>query len=231
MKVLYITHVDLVDSSCGSSMRPIKMYNAFKELGWELDTVVGFSNPSNIKERTATVNGFIKKIKNHCDYDFCYIEPPSGPMFTPADLRLIKLVHKNKVPIAIFYRDAYWKFADWFKNYTTTAKVHMIRAIQGYQWNFFQKYCDIIYCPTQTFCDEMHAKPTTRMAPLPPACEALDTLSDELPNKKKIIHVGNVSVESGGNILLEAMELVNKKMKVTLELVCRKNEFELLREP
>lgn len=59
----------------------------------------------------------------------------------------------------------------------------------------------------------------------------LDTFSDELPNKKKIIYVGCISVESGGNILFEAMEIVNRKMKVTLELVCRKDEFDALNIP
>lgn len=225
LKVLYITHVDMKDCSSGSSVRPIKILNAFNELGWQVDIVAGFSNPANIPARTATVRKFIKKLKTESDYDFCYIEPPAGPMFTPADLSLMKLVHKKKIPTAIFYRDAYWKLADWFKNCTSSAlKTRVICAMQKYQWEFIQKYCDVIYGSTESFCEAM--EPIRKMKLLPPAGEILEKTTDGIPNKKRIVYAGSFSEKAGGKILIDAMEIVNRTMKIDLELVCRKPEFD-----
>ena len=75
--------------------------------------------------------------------DACYIEPPSGPMFYYGDIGLIKLLHKKQVPIAIFYRDAYWKYPEYTQEgkqfLRNRIKHFIIRAMQIYQWNVFKK--------------------------------------------------------------------------------------------
>lgn len=225
LKVLYITHVDMKDCSSGSSVRPIKILNAFNELGWQVDIVAGFSNPANIPARTATVRKFIKKLKTESDYDFCYIEPPAGPMFTPADLSLMKLVHKKKIPTAIFYRDAYWKLASWFKEHTSsTLKFGLIYALQKHQWKLIQKYCDVVYGPTKSFCDAM--EPDKPMKQLPPAGEIIEQAQGDITLRNRLIYVGEFSAVCGVPLLLEAMEIVNRKIPVELELVCRKADYE-----
>lgn len=111
MKLLYITFIDLNTlPTTGSSVRPQKINRAFEELNIEIETIDGINNNfSKRKKAVAQAKGLLKTWKP----DMCYIEPPSGPMFYHGDVRLIKLLHKKKIPTAIFYRDAYWKYPEY----------------------------------------------------------------------------------------------------------------------
>ena len=54
MKLLYITFIDMNDApSTGSSVRPLKMLEAFEALGVEVVTVSGMNN--NLKARKKAV--------------------------------------------------------------------------------------------------------------------------------------------------------------------------------
>lgn len=230
MKILYITHVDMKDAASGSSVRPVRMLRAFKELGWDVDLISGFSNPANAKERTKTLRPWIKKIKTEQKkYDFCYIEPPTGPMFTPLDLKLMKLIHKKGIPMGIFYRDAHWKLAKWFKVEGSWLKLQIILAMQRYQWRFFNRVCDAVYVPTESFFEPLgFAK---KLKPLPPAGELRDDIIAETADKHRCVYVGQCTKEAGVPLLLEAMELVNREVTVKLSLVCREPEYKALGSP
>ncbi|MDR1564695.1 MAG: glycosyltransferase [Oscillospiraceae bacterium] len=228
MKILYITHVDMQDMQSGSSVRPVKMLEAFKELGWQVDLISGFSNPANFKARGKTLKHWISKIKNQPAkaYEFCYIEPPAGPMLHPLDLSLIKLLHKKGIPTALFYRDAYWKLANWYGRREALPKMWLIKSIQRFEWGLFQKHCTILYGPTQSFCEAVKAK--RELKPLPPAGAKRAQTASSKPDKRRVIYAGQATEESGVPLLIKAMELVNREINAELELVCRKAEFESL---
>lgn len=212
------------DSASGSSVRPVKMLQAFKELGWEVDLVSGFSNLSNFKSRGSVLKKWIKKVKSGEKYDFCYIEPPAGPMFHPLDLKFMRIIKKQGIPMSLFYRDAYWCLADWFNLPDQKFKLWLIKVIQNHQWKKFQKYCDIIYMPSESFGAAM--KPKCEMKVLPPAGALREGISEKPFGTRKIIYVGEYSKEAGMQILINAMDIVNKKIPVTLELCCRQAEFQ-----
>ena len=102
MKLLYITFIDMNNSpKSGSAVRPLKMLQAFRTMDIEIIVLSGQDNKLNVRRRN------VKKIKDKLKSwrpDICYIEPPSGPMFYYGDIRLIKMLHKERVPMSIFYR-------------------------------------------------------------------------------------------------------------------------------
>ena len=61
------------------------------------------------------------------------------------------------------------------------------------------------------------------MRALPPAGEIIDDINDT--NGKSVIYVGGISKQYGIDLLLESMNIVNKKQHINLNLVCREKEL------
>ena len=92
-ELLYITFINIESPpDSGSAVRPLKMLQAFKELGVQVKVISGQTN--RIQERKLAVKEAMDYLKLHSP-DFCYIEPPSGPMFYSGDLNLIRLLHRQ----------------------------------------------------------------------------------------------------------------------------------------
>ena len=105
--VLFITYIDFEEFYSGSQVRPQKMYEAFKNLGYEVKLLECQQN--RFSERKKAVKDINKWLNNNKP-DFCYIESPSGPIFNFADFQLIKRISKAGIKIGFYYRDLYWLF-------------------------------------------------------------------------------------------------------------------------
>ena len=110
VKVLYLTYVDLASpAKSGSALRPQKMLEALREISGELRVVDGKQNDYHARKNAcAKVRTWLRDWTP----DLCYIEPPSGPLFFECDRALLRLIHRKRIPIGIFYRDAYWRFPE-----------------------------------------------------------------------------------------------------------------------
>lgn len=216
MTILYITFIDFGELKSGSSVRPQKMYHAFADLGHKVKLLEGQQNRR--AQRRERVRETLSWLDTHKP-DLCYIEPPAGPFFNRIDLRLIRKVHAMGVPVALFYRDAYWKFADWWgvKGPKRWVLTHMHKR----DLRVFQKNCDILYFPSPTMADLFDFP---RRKPLPPGGEVRCE-----PHRKlfrTIVYVGGISEKYGSLPLLRAVELLQEKgVDVRLTLVCREAEM------
>lgn len=98
-----------------SQIRPLKMLEAFKKIGYDVFEVMG-----NTKNRKKSVEKLKESFSRGAVYEFCYSESstmptlltdnnnlPNAPLL---EVNFFSLLQKNKVPIGIFYRDIYWKF-------------------------------------------------------------------------------------------------------------------------
>ena len=214
--IIYITFIDFEDQKSGSSVRPKKIYDAFLEEGYNVSLLKGQQNRK--LERWKACFRFFKEIKNN-KYDFCYVEPPAGPIFNLCDHLLLLYISKvMKVPVGLFYRDAYWKFADWYE--VKGLKKFIINTMHKFDWKIIKSVCKRVYFPSKTmgdlfdFSDKM---------PLPPAAEKI-SVDKKKSDEVELIYVGGVSEQYGGTLLLKAMEEVNKVKKINLHLVCREEE-------
>lgn len=220
--ILYITFVDFNEQKSGSSVRPKKIYDTFLEEGYKVNLLTGLQN--RMKERWKNALSYLKKIRKN-KYDFCYVEPPAGPIFNLCDHILLLYISKiKKVPIGLFYRDAYWKFADWYD--AKGIKRILINTMHKFDWFIIKNTCKRIYFPTNTMADLFDFKDKK---PLPPACEFLDIDKKESKDVE-LIYVGGVSEQYGGKLLLETLDKINKERKMNLHLVCRKEEVKAIEQ-
>lgn len=214
--ILYITFVDFTNQKSGSAVRPKKIYDAFLKSGYNVELLTGLQNRKF--ERWKNVWNYYKKIKSN-QYDFCYIEPPAGPIFNLCDHMLMKYISKKKkIPMGLFYRDAYWKFADWYSE--KGIKRFIINTMHKFDWHIIKSTCNRVYFPTITMADLFDFQDKEA---LPPACEDIVVNNQELKDIE-LIYVGGMSEEYGGELLLQALNKVNESKRVNLHLVCREED-------
>lgn len=171
---------------------------------------------NRVGERWKNAFNFFTKIRKK-KFDFCYIELPSGPIFNFCDHLLIMYIKSQKIPVGIFYRDAYWKFASWY-NLSKFKKI-IITLMHKFDLFVFKHTCKIIYFPSDSMADlfEMNNKLS-----LPPACRD-DLFNNDIHSKDKAVYIGGISKRYGTDILLNAFDLLNlnRENLIYLNLVCR----------
>ena len=231
MKILYITYIDFDGSGkSGSSVRPQKMYKAFLNLG--LDVKLLECQQNKFKERRKKVREILEWLDNNTP-DICYIESPSGPIFNQIDLKLINKVNKMGVPIAYFYRDAFWLFPEMYKEIRYIKK-KIIFLMNRFQLPFLEKKCDVLFFPTKSTQCIFKKFNIHTAGVLPPASEVIQTCEVSKKGDRNIdeeehtcIYVGGVSYFYGTDILLEAFKILNKQNnKYRLILACRVEDFQ-----
>lgn len=226
MKLLYVTFVDWGDQSSGSSARPHRMYEAFEALGCKIWLLQGCQ--SRVGERRRRVREALRALSCGPAPDMCYVEPPSGPFFCRLDLKLLKRLHGMGVPIALFYRDAHWRYAGWWgaKGVKRRILVHMHKR----DLRVFRRCCDTVYFPSESMRRLFEGERFKRSGLLPPGCSSPAPVRRFLYGRA--VYVGGVSAYYGTHMLLEAFELLNSgKEKLPLLIVCRGNEWQALESP
>lgn len=220
--VLYITFVDFNEQKSGSSVRPKKIYDSFLEEGYNISLLTGLQNRK--LERWKNCFKYYKSIRKE-KYDFCYVEPPAGPIFNLCDHLILLYISKiKKIPIGLFYRDAYWKFADWYG--LSGIKRLIINFMHKFDWYIIRKTCKKIFFPTDTMGKLFNFKDKEA---LPPGTEMIQVPSKT--NKEvNLIYVGGVSEQYGGTLLLETLDKINKEKRMNLHLVCRKEELHSIKQ-
>ncbi|GAB6168153.1 glycosyltransferase [Clostridium carnis] len=220
--ILYITFVDFNEQKSGSSVRPKKIYDAFIEEGYNVSLLTGQQNRK--LERWKNCFKYYKEIRKN-KYEFCYVEPPAGPIFNLSDHLLLLYISKiKKVPTGLFYRDAYWKFADWYE--VSGLKKFIINTMHKFDWFIIKNVCKKIFFPTDMMGDLFDFKCKEA---LPPACELLD-VKRKNSDIVEIIYVGGMSEQYGGKLLLESLDKVNNNKRMNLHLVCREEDAEKIKE-
>ncbi len=228
-KLLYLTFIDMdAPTSTGSSVRPHKMEEAFKELNIDVKTIDGANNIINVRKAS------VKKAYQLLDEwkpDMCYIEPPAGPLFYYGDVRLIKKIHKMRIPQAIFYRDAYWRYPEYYINDSTPLKDKLkhlvIRFIQSYQLKVFNKCFDVIYFPSATMAKEFECK---NKSTLPPGSfRAVKEQKQDYADPLQFIFVGGASENHGCQLTLQSFAKVNQDtVKAKLFYICPEDQWKAL---
>lgn len=219
MKVLYITYIDFGELNSGSSVRPQRMYDAFCELGYDVYLVSGLQNRRT--ERKNNIKKAIKWLENNKP-DFCYIEPPSCPIYADFDRKFINKVHKLGIPCAVFYRDAHWLFADWWG--VKGVKAAFLRYLHKKDLKTFINCCDKIYFPSLSMMKLFNGIDVDKCDVLPPACEKVIENHKDL--SYTMLYVGGISKAYGTDILLKAFEIVNDSYKkIKLVVCCRESEL------
>jgi glycosyltransferase involved in cell wall biosynthesis len=201
----------------GSRVRPYQMYRAFLDLGYKVELIAG-----DVPARKKQILDLIRN-GNTDDIAFCYSEPSTLPVHPVWDHLLYCFLAKSKLPTGIFYRDAYWKLANWYSYKGLKTRYPWLR----YRLDLlvFSKTATIVFFPSQSMADLFSLAPPK--VPLPPGGQimAREYYLRPVDEIKTVIYVGGISQQYGLEILLQALDLANRKVTLNLELVCRQDEF------
>ncbi len=213
MKVLFICFTDFININRGSAVRPFKIYNAFIKKGHDVILING-----NAQERR---NKLIQNKKNSRldNIDYCYIEPSTYPCH-PLDYLMFMYVRSLKVPVGLFYRDMYFKFPELFKKQGIKKIELLIRY--WIDWTIYKFISKTIFFPSDSMAEYFNFD---NKVALPPAGDDMQLIREHL--KYSLIYVGGLSKEFGTEILLEAMDILNKKKKIKLVIICREYDNQL----
>lgn len=109
------------EAKSASGIRPCKMLEAFKEIGFNVKLVCGYG-----KDRVKAINEIKKDVKSGVKFDFVYsesstmptilTEPHHLPLYPMLDYNFFKFCKINDIPIGLFYRDIYWLFDNYGKD-------------------------------------------------------------------------------------------------------------------
>ena len=101
------------ERSSASQIRPLKMIEAFKKVGFEVDLVEGYG-----KERKKQIKKIKKNILDGIEYQFLHCpcstmptlltEKHHFPIYPILDFSFFSFCKKHGIRIGLFYRDIYW---------------------------------------------------------------------------------------------------------------------------
>lgn len=226
MKVIYITFIDFKELESGSSVRPQRMYLAFKKLGYEVILVSGkdmFHN-GNEKRKASIEYAFRWLQENRPDY--CYVENGTSPVKLFSNWKLLSYIHDCGIPIGYFYRDFYYKFP--IRLGYGLLKDCFYRILYARDEMYVRRNANILYLPSNQ-CLSFFRHKKKRM--LPPGVEIPSILQNRV-DSRKCVYVGGVSKSYGIYMLIDAFSIMNRNcfegQMVYLKLVCRKSDLDLL---
>lgn len=136
-----------------TGIRPLEMLKAFRDLGWNVEAVIGSSN-----ERKNAVRRIKKSIKEGCKYSFVYSESSVGPTLIAngwretlkvgnLDLSFLKFCKKAGIPLGLYYRDMHWKFS-LLRQDVPRFKEFIFHILHKMDLKFYNRFLDIMYLPS-----------------------------------------------------------------------------------
>lgn len=206
------------ERTSASRVRPYHMYKAFLKLGFKVDLIAG--DVPTRKKQVLTLS----TSKSVDQYLFCYSEPSTYPVHPLLDYGFYFLLARKGIPIGIYYRDAYWKFADWvtyrgWKGQYLLSRYKLDLAV-------FSRVASVVFFQSQSMADLFRF---TRKVVLPPGGQILyeNQKSPVRPPSqiRTAIYVGGISPRYGLEVLLQSFARLNERVLLNLELVCRKDEY------
>jgi len=226
MKILYINYIDSGALQSGSSVRPTRILQAFRESGHEIVTLSG--NQIG-KERKEKVRVMLKQIEVDKP-DICYIESPVHPIYRRCDRDLIRQLKKMGIPTGFFLRDFYSKFRKDFPR----RKNSFTNYIKDLYWDHLQqktynvlKSCSIVYLPSE---EAKSLFDYDDMRSLPPAGENM--LPMECTLNHTCIYVGGWGGHYDVHFLMKAFnKLYQEDPTYHLILVCREEDWANFSDP
>ena len=215
-------------------LRPRKMIQAFKDIGYDVFVVQGTS-----AERKPLINELKKSIESGEKYDFMYAEastmptlltdPGHLPLHPLMDYGFFGFLKKHGIRIGLFYCDVYWKFPD-YAGAVKSWKRKIALLCYKYDIKQYRKYLDRFYVADMRVCGYLGDEALKSISSeLPPGAEDLEVFrSDTCPDFRtrplRIFYVGGI-----GNHyqILELVRAVYETENTELTICCREKEWSL----
>lgn len=177
----------------GSQIRPVKIIQAFKNIGYQIDVVMGYG-----KDRKKQITRIKNNIKSGVKYDFLYSESSTMPtlltekshlpLFPFLDFSFFRFCKKHRIKIGLFYRDVYWVLDE-----AKTFKQKVAKWFYRYDLNQYNKLLDILYLPSKKMYDYVPFEFSKKIVALPPAIEKTKNIDRNTIDNLNFIYIGGIS--------------------------------------
>jgi glycosyltransferase involved in cell wall biosynthesis len=215
-------------------VRPRKMIQAFRDIGYDVFVIEGCS-----EERQIQIRSLEQQIRSGWKFEFMYSEsstmptiltdPDHLPRHPFMDFSFFKYIQSCGIPIGLFYADIYWKFADygarlpWWKRSA---------ALLCYQYDLreYDKYLSKFYGPNIRILQYLeNDKLSAIYSNLLPGADNLKCPMKCYANRNfekeplQILYVGGLGNQYQ---IAELVKAVASLQECELVLCCRKTEWE-----
>ena len=226
--IFYIPNCIDNNRKSGSQIRPIKMINAFKENGYDVDVVMGYA-----KDRKKSIKDIKHKIKKGIKYDFLYSESSTMPTLLTEkshfpihpffDFSFLKYCKNNGIKVGLFYRDVYWKF-DVYKKNVSYIKRKVAELFYKYDLKKYNSVLNVLYVVTNGASEYVKDDVNCEIKLLPPGCDIRSNKKKSNSKKLNIFYVGGISSDLYNLEML--FKTVCKMTNINLTVCCRKEEWD-----
>ncbi|MGK9126740.1 glycosyltransferase [Olivibacter sp. SA151] len=231
--IFHIPFEPNVEQASASQLRPIKMIEAFRNVGYDVTVVSGYGD-----KRAHIIMEIKNQIKQGTQYDFVYSESSTMPTLLTEkhhiptypflDFSFFRFCKKNNIPIGLFYRDIHWKFEQYRIPFWKKIYASFFYQVDLFLYN---KIIDVLFLPSLIMKSYIPEITIHNIVELPPGC---DIVSDSLKsikktnNKIKLLYVGGIGRLYDLKLFLEvvAKEEFNN---IYFTICCRKQDFDNIR--
>src|SRR5690606_33725646 len=186
------------NKASASQIRPYKMIEAFKRLGYKVAIVMG-----NTPERKIQTEEIKREIQEGKVFDFIYSEsstmptlltdPHHLPLHPFLDFGFIGFCKNKGIHVGLFYRDIHWKFEHYeLKKYNY--KRFISRLFYRLDLKLYKKYIDIVYLPSLETAKHIPELKGVKIEALPPGTDNLVQAGTRAEDNDKIefLYVGGI---------------------------------------
>ena len=238
-KCIFYLPYHLDEKAMGARMlRPRKLIQAFKDIGYEVTVITGVSSV-----RRPLIREVKKQIKNGVKYDFMYTEAHTEPTLLTdpnhlpthpfLDYSFFRFVRKHGIKIGLFYPDIYWKFPNYGAALPSWKRVSALKCYR-YDVKQFKKYLSKFYVADMKLCDYLDEKKLTDIASeLLPGADRLTVEPKTYEGRSfrddplQIFYVGGLGGHYEITDLVKAVSQINE---CELTVCCREAEWEKEKE-
>ena len=219
------------EAAVGSTLRPLRMLEAFRSLGEEVIEISGRG-----MARVGKADALDRALESDTVFYSESVNVPPGltwarrrPWRMNFDYHLIRDLHRRGVPTGLFYRDIYWMLEETRAiNLKSFVKKRLTPAFARRELRHYEKSLDVLFLPHKNMGQYVPFPfSNTEMRTLPPGGEPRD-----LPEQASAGGTGKLNLLYVGNIapphydLRPYIEVMENVSCATLDLVTRERALE-----
>ncbi|MCB1257951.1 MAG: hypothetical protein KDB26_12640, partial [Microthrixaceae bacterium] len=185
----------------GSQIRPRRMLDAFRAIGYEVVEVTGYSS-----ERVPMMKHLGRQIRDGRRFEFCYSECVTSPTALSdthhlpthpiADPKFFRTLKQAGIPSGLFYRDVYWRF-DEYRRKVPLPKRFASAAFYHFDLAWYRQYLDIVYLPSLGMAASVPGSEGLNLKALPPGMSTRLTSDTQRTNTPsdglRLFYVGSIT--------------------------------------
>lgn len=237
MKIIFHHPLPLdPNTTSASGIRPLKMLDAFKAAGCEIDVIAGYS-----KERKAAIKRIKANIKAGAIYAFVYSEsstmptiltdPHHMPLHPLLDFGFFRFCKQHAIPVGLFYRDIHWLFTSYGKHLHSLKRI-MAKACYQFDLLNYKRYLTRLYLPSMAMGRYVPIVPKAYFSALPPAHAVQSKAGKipEMPNTEKPLHIFYVGGILDKYQMHKLFSVVSRRHDVELTICTRSVEWQAVQD-